>query len=420
MQINFCRNSQNLELNLLKSLIHFTFKSFSMKKITTLSSILGFAILTLGFFSCEKSGDVDPGLSIQFVDHYYTDAEYGILSQDLELPELPDNYIGFGNSFVRNAPPTLGRVLFYDKNLSKDRSVSCASCHKQELAFSDDEAFSRGIEGNQTDRNSLSLASFSNFQEYYSSALFSSTKFFWDERVETLHEQMMQTIPNNKEMGMDLAEMVERIKEKEYYQILYDKAFQEKEITVDNVLIAIESFVNSITSRQSKFDGGWNGFDSSRDFPNFTAAENIGKNLFRNNCASCHAFSIAPAFGSEFSNSKTVANNGLDLEYTDKGVGEFTEDPTDYGKFKIPGMRNIALTGPYMHDGRFSTLEEVVDFYNDGMADHPNLDEEFRNLDGSVKKLGLTDDEKSALVAFLHTLTDPSVLEDVKWSNPFK
>lgn len=393
-----------------------------MKKITTLCSIFILAILALGFYSCEKSPEFDPNHTITFVDHYYEDGDYETLQKSLNLPEFPHNYSGFGNSFARNAAPTLGRVLFYDKNLSKDGSVSCASCHKQELAFSDDVAFSRGVEGNVTDRNSLSLGAFASFQSYYGPKVFPNgvPRFFWDERVESLHEQMSQTIPNEKEMGMDLNELVERVKEQEFYQILYDKAFQEKHITVENVLFAISEFVNSIRSNASKFDGGYNGFDSSGDFANFTPQENLGKNLFRTNCAGCHAFSIHQNFGSEFGNATSVACNGLDKDYEDKGVGEFTQSVSDYGKFKIPGLKNIALTYPYMHDGRFETLEEVVDFYSEGIADHANLHSKLRNEDGSVKNLNLTEDEKAALLAFLHTLTDEQMIVEEKWSNPFK
>lgn len=394
-----------------------------MKKITTLCLILFTFLAVFNWTSCTS--DID-SRDLTIIQHgpYYSVEDWEILSAKLDLPELPDSYNGFGNSFSQNAIPTLGRVLFYDKNLSKDRSVSCASCHEQSLAFSDDEAFSRGIEDRRTDRNSLPLGSFEDFQQSYNSSVFDRDgRFFWDERVGTLHEQMEQTIPNAKEMGLTLEEMQIRLRDLDYIRVLYRKAFKQEVIQVENVLEAISQFVNSIKSTSSRFDGGFGqgfGVDPYVAFSNFTQQENLGKQLFLDNCGHCHAFSLSTHLINQFQNLQSRANNGLDLVYADKGVGEQTNAPEDDGVFKIPGLRNVELTGPYMHDGRFETLEEVVEHYSTGIKDHENLDERLRHLDGSVMNRNFSDTEKDAIVAFLKTLTDYRITEEIKWSDPFK
>lgn len=394
-----------------------------MKKITTFSFSIFAFLLALFFVSCEKEID-SRDLSHLQQGPYYSAEDWSVISASLNLPDLPYDYFGITNSFKTNAIPTLGRVLFYDKNLSKDRSVSCASCHKQELAFSDDVAFSRGIENRQTDRNSLALGSFEDFQSSYGAPIFKQDgRFFWDERVGTLHEQMEQTIPNAKEMGLGLDELHERLRDIDYVKVLYRKAFSSEIITMDNILLSISQFINSISSRNSPFDREFGfGFsvEVSEPFPGFTPQENLGKELFLEKCGHCHAFSLSMTLANQFQNTKTSANNGLDKNYSDRGVGAITNNPEDYGVFKIPGLRNIELTGPYMHDGRFETLEEVVEFYSSGVQLHDNLDERLTNLDGTPHRTNFTEEEKAAVVAFLKTLTDETITKEVRWSDPFK
>ena len=163
-----------------------------------------------------------------------------------------------------------------------------------------------------------------------------------------------------------------------------------------------------MVSYEAKYDVG-----VASNFSNFTPQENLGRQLFngRGNCNACHR---TDAFVAEES-----TNNGLDAVTTDAGLGGITGNPADNGKFKVPSLRNIEVTGPYMHDGRFSTLAEVVEFYNSGVQSHPNLDPRLRTPNGQPRRLNLTNTEKAALVAFLQTLTDDSFIHDPKFSNPF-
>src|SRR6185503_444643 len=181
-----------------------------------------------------------------------------------------------------------------------------------------------------------------------------------------------------------------------------------------------EHFMNSIISNLSKFDvASSHTFNppAGNPWPEFSASENEGKLLFTTNCVSCHAqgLEVLTSFSEK---SIRSANNGLDLVYTDKGAGTFDPSPSALAIFKVPGLRNIELTAPYMHDGRFQTLEEVVNFYSDGIQEHPNLNPLLKE-NGHAKKFNFTASEKTALVDFLKTLTDNSMTQQVKWSDPF-
>ncbi|MEO6132066.1 MAG: cytochrome c peroxidase [Saprospiraceae bacterium] len=351
---------------------------------------------------------------------YYSQQEYQVLSSTLNLPSTPFNYNKFEFESKRSdAISTLGRVLFYDKNLSKDNSVSCGSCHQQNLAFADREALSKGIENRSTNRNSLSLGAFRSFGDYSSDP---ETTLFWDGRVKNLHDQMIQTIRNPKEMGMELRDVVAKIKDLEYYKILAQKAFFNENLNEELVLNALEGFMTSINSSTSKFDiiSQQNNFNLATNWSGLNQQENLGKNIFTSNCIGCHSQGIDNfAFGSPVGSLVLrSANNGLDLVYTDKGEGEINPAPDALAIFKIPGLRNIALTAPYMHDGRFANLEQVVDFYSTGIQDHPNLNDLLKS-DGHPKKFNFTGGEKDALIQFLNALTDNTMINEVKWSDPF-
>ncbi|MBK9981909.1 MAG: hypothetical protein IPP15_05705 [Saprospiraceae bacterium] len=348
---------------------------------------------------------------------YYSPAEYELLSKTLNLPSTPFSYNQF--TFENNkadAVATLGRVLFYDKNLSSDNSVSCASCHKQQLGFADDRSFSKGIENRSTARNTLSLGAFRSFGDYSSDP---QTSLFWDGRVKTLHDQMIQTIRNPNEMGLEMSDVVAKIKDLDYYKILAQKAFFDENLNEELVLFALESFMTSINSNHSKFDviGSNNpmGMDGT-PWPGFSDQENLGKNIFIANCMTCHSQGLNTFFSNTTLRS---ANNGLELNYADKGEGDHNPSPEAIAIFKIPGLRNIAVTAPYMHDGRFASLEAVVDFYSTGIQDHPNLNPLLKDADGHPKKFNFTGAEKDALVQFLNTLTDNTMRNEEKWSDPF-
>lgn len=365
----------------------------------------------IGFLpSCESD-------KVVTTTQYYTPAEYELLSQTLNLPSTPYSYSQFAfENNKQDAVATLGRVLFYDKNLSSDNSVSCGSCHKQQLGFADDKSFSKGVENRSTARNTLSLGAFRSFGDYSSDP---ETNLFWDGRVKTLHDQMIQTIRNPNEMGLEMSDVVAKIKNLDYYKILAQKAFFNENLSEELVLFALESFMTSINSQHSRFDviGSNNpfGLDGS-PWPGFNDQENLGKRIFVENCISCHNQGL----NSNISNTiLRSANNGLELNYEDKGEGEHNPSPEALAIFKIPGLRNIALTAPYMHDGRFASLEQVVDFYSTGIQDHPNLNPLLKDANGHAKKFNFTGGEKDALIKFLNTLTDNTMTNEVKWSDPF-
>ncbi len=331
------------------------------------------------------------------------------------------NQFGFGfnpqNPQITNPGATLGRVLFYDPQLSLNNSIACASCHKQELAFSDGVASSKGFAGKSTPRNSMAIlnAGFNN-------------NLFWDSRESSVKGLVTRPIQNHIEMGVEEMQRLEKkLAKVDFYPDLFQAAFGDSRITEDRIASALSQFVSSITTTNSKFDQ-----ESANNFAGFTTLETMGKDLFfsaRTNCSRCHAapnFSAPDFVGGEYGSGggsfeggfgngqdlKGGANNGLDVKYSDPGIG--------HDKFRIPSLRNIALTGPYMHDGRFKTLDEVIEHYSTGIAANTNLDKNLRNADGSPLHPNLNALEKKALIAFLHTLTDETLLTEVKYSNPFK
>jgi cytochrome c peroxidase len=297
---------------------------------------------------------------------------------------------------------TLGRVLFYDTRLSANNTVSCGSCHVQKNAFVDPNRFSKGFGGKRTDRHAMSLVNL----RY---AL--RGRFFWDERARSLEEAVLVPIQSKVEMGQDLTRLVEALARDEKYPELFKKAFGDGKVTPDRVGKALAQFLRSLVSCRSKYDEGLAKVTSARDdFPNFTVRQNRGKALFLSNCAVCHL----PGQGAHFS-MIVPANNGLDADHkgADGGVGDVTLNGREIGLFKSPSLRNVEHTAPYMHDGRFDTLEKVIDHYSKGVQAHPTLDPRMR-------RLNFTDSEKAALIAFLKTLTDQKFLTDPKFSDPFR
>lgn len=376
-----------------------------------------------------------PACKSDFNYYYYNEEQTRVLAEYLNLPELPDDYTVNLPSHLANAglfaraverdKAVLGRVLFYDKKLSKDGTVSCASCHKQDLAFSDDKALSDGVYERSTARNSFALGSVANFSAYYGTDLNGSNalRFFWDNRAETAQDQSRSSMTNPDEMDMSMHDITAMVESQPYYAPLFEKAFGSTEVTEGKVLEAVANFVNAMGSYQSKFDqeasrsngtftGGFGNVIYESQFSGFTAAENRGKALYNANCSSCHSGNMGrPVL--------QLANNGLDLNPTDLGVGGISGRVTEEGAFKVPTLRNVALTAPYMHDGRFATLEDVVEFYNTGIQNHPNLHPDLKQA-GQAKKMNFSAAQKEDLIAFLHTLTDDRLLEDKKFSNPFK
>jgi len=358
-------------------------------------------------FSCHKpeEGEETPPPAAPPEPHL-PETPYDYLSftlpPDFSLPPLSLTQPYPADNPTTNAGAALGRVLFYDRRLSLNQGVSCGSCHRQENGFADPAALSKGFNGGLTDRNSMALAN----PRFY-------TRLFWDLRANSLEQQALMPIQHPVEMGMDLTLMVERLRQTGYYPPLFQQAFGSEEITADRVAKALAQFVRSMYTYRSRYDIG-----KTNGFADFTPQETMGRNLFMGgtiSCNFCHG-------GANFQNNQAL-NNGLDSVYTDNGLGAINGDAGDLGKFKPPTLRNIALTAPYMHDGRFATLEEVVDFYDSGVQHHPNLDDRLAanaTTGGPPRRLHLSPEQKAALVAFLKTLTDETFIHDDKFSDPFE
>ena len=303
------------------------------------------------------------------------------------------------SNVTTNAGATLGRVLFYDRRLSVNDRVSCSSCHQQQFAFSDTARLSRGFAGDITSRHSMGLAN----ARFYANA-----RFFWDERAASLEAQVLQPIQDATEMGMTLPNVIAKLSATTYYPALFTAAFGSGDITSDRVSLALAQFVRSLVSMHSKFDRAF-GVNGVPNFAaTFTAQELAGQDLFngRAGCARCH--------GTNAHISDNTHNTGLDATITDVGAGN--------GRFKAPSLRNIAVRAPYMHDGRFQTLEQVIAFYDSGVQNNPGLDNRLRGGaggNGPPLRLNLSVAERASLVAFLGTMTDTTFLTDVKFSNPF-
>ncbi|MCP5027850.1 MAG: c-type cytochrome [Actinomycetia bacterium] len=307
---------------------------------------------------------------------------------------------------------TLGRVLFYDVNFSRGRSVSCGSCHLQSSSFTDSTRFSLGVDG-FTRRNSMSLAN---------AAFNISGRYFWDERAATLEEQVVQPFADPTEMALTLDEVAIRAAAMAYYPALFEAAFGDPEVTGDRIGRALAQFVRSMISVNSSYDEGRARVDSGLEpFPTFTDEENRGKTLFTTfradggaGCAACHTSEA------QLAGQAGPQNNGLDaLSLTDLGVFETTGDPAHLGAFRVPSLRNVEVTAPYMHDSRFRTLDEVIDHYNEGVQPHQNLAGSLQDPEGGPQRLGLSEADQAALVAFLETLTDRTFLTDERFRNPF-
>lgn len=248
-------------------------------------------------------------------------------------------------------------------------------------------------------------------------------RFFWDERASTLEEQVLMPFQDPVEMGMTLEQVVSKVREQPYYPELFANAFGSQEVNADRISKALAQFVRSIVSYSSKYDQGRAlAATPGANFQNFTAQENLGKNIFfqtiPNGGGACFGCHTTEAF---ISANPGPQNNGLDAaSTTDLGAGGVFNNPIFVGRFKTTSLRNIELTAPYMHDGRFKTLEEVVEHYNSGIKNHPTLSPALTDANGNPVRLNLTTTQKSALVAFLKTLTDNSVSTDPKWSDPFR
>jgi cytochrome c peroxidase len=292
----------------------------------------------------------------------------------------------------------LGRHLFHDPRLSSDGTISCASCHLQEHAFSNGgHAFSMNASGTHTRRNTMPLFNL----VWYDT-------FGWDGRAATLEEQVIHAM--HDEMASNMDEALQRVADDPIYQELYGAAYGTPTGDGSQAVHAISQFLGTLVSYQSKYDRVLVGEDrfSPDEYDGFVLVNDQSMG----NCLHCH-ITDAHALGT----SGGFGNNGLDPLYTDPGRAALSLDPKDHGRFRIPSLRNVTVTAPYMHDGRFNTLEEVLDHYSEGVHPGPHLDN--RMISRPITAPLLTHDERRKIIAFLHTLTDSAFISDPAFSDPF-
>jgi cytochrome c peroxidase len=372
-----------------------------------LSSFTFFASMLILAMSCTKETPpykYQSKLNLPASADNYTRPELGSTSRNQAVQQR------LAEKGVTDQGATLGRVLFYDPILSRTNTVSCASCHHQSAGFADVNQFSKGFDGELTSRNASSIANLYNYEA-----------FFWDGRETDLNRMAVAPISNHIEMGLDQPDvLVRKLRAAEYYEPLFTKAFGTSGITEAKIGHALAQFLHSIITEKAPTDqlngGGWSQPSNvATVFPD--SKVQLGAELFfENDCGSCHVRS----FRNDFMNNEMsiFANIGLDIISADPGLllnGQATH------LFKVPDLHNVALTAPYMHDGRFKTLREVVDHYSDNIQASPQLSWELNNpVNGSPKRLNLSDTQKEALVAFLEQFTDSSLANDPKFSNPFE
>ncbi len=392
-----------------------------MKKYVFLVSIL--------FVSCASDEDVYTEIPEETIDTptIPTDTDVnGINMSDYftinfsslpnySNPEYPIHYVNVvgdnnepANNQATDTGAILGRILFFDKQLSINDAVSCASCHDQTIAFTDNNQFSTGFDGvNVTGAHSMRLLN---------ARFYEGESFFWDKRAATLEDQTTEPIINSVEMGFDasnggLNALITKMNAIAYYPALFELAFGDGTITEGRIQQALAQYIRCMVSTNSRFDDAFvqnfnpnvPGNGINQNFLQLSAEENLGKQIFTTNqgginCATCHQL---PTFALA-ANSRS---NGLD-------AGETII-------FKSPSLKNIATSAQFMHDGRFTSLLEVVEFYNSGIQNGPALDNRLRDQNGQPIRMNLTQAEKEALVAFMETFTDNTVVTDTKFSNPF-
>jgi len=341
---------------------------------------------------------------------------------DTQLVEFTAPFV-FGRFHIPKDNPLtiesvkLGRRLFYDPLLSKNNKVSCASCHKQSLAFTDGLVLSEGVSGKALSFNSMSLVNL----------MWGPKRFFWNGRANSLENQALQPIVHVDEMGSNLDELIGELNEIKAYQLLFEQAYGELNST--NIAKALANFQRTLISSNSRYDQFLRGEIS------LSEQEELGRKLFMahpdtkvslrgGNCIDCHSQFLTGGFASAFDG---FSNNGLDNDSDlAEGLYGLTKLEVHRGLFKAPTLRNIAVTAPYMHDGRFQTLEQVLAHYNGGIKRSKTLSPLIIEADNLVNRqtehisLNLAPDEAAAIIAFLHTLTDKSFLTNKAFSDPFK
>lgn len=356
-------------------------------------TVFCFFLLALSTLGCKKDPVEQPAV--------YDSTPYTLEYRDFPDPELPSD------NLPTKAGVQLGRMLFYEKLMSKDGSMSCADCHRQAQAFSDSLQFSIGVEKMPGKRQAMAVENLA----------WHKHGMFWDGRAPLVRDQALKPIQDPLEMNETLDNVVAKLQNQKQYRDQFIRAFGSDLITSDKIGLAIEQFEFTMISNNAKYDQ-W-----KRGQATLTDSEERGRKLFftefdpigqkkGGECFHCHG-------GFNFTNDDYM-NNGLDADADQKDAGRMkvTNDPNDKAKFKVPSLRNVALTAPYMHDGRFKTLEEVIDHYNTGAKNSSTV--EFL-LQYNLQPGGLTlnAQDKADLIAFLKTLTDSGFLTDASFQSPF-
>ncbi|MEQ1751953.1 MAG: cytochrome c peroxidase [Prosthecobacter sp.] len=327
-----------------------------------------------------------PKLTPLYLPEKFTPFKFTMGAQ-FPMPALPND-----NPLIEERVE-LGRLLFHEKALSRDGTISCASCHDQAAALSDPRRFSIGVAGGIGDRNAMPLFNLAWKRE-----------FFWDGRAPSLRTQVLIPIQDHREMDESLDNVVKKLVKMETYGPAFERAFGSPEITTEKIGLAVENFLLTLTSHDSKFDRSMRGEeklsdDEKRGFELFMTEREPRMGSMGGDCFHCHG-------GALFTDHQ-FRNNGLEISAADLGRFKVTQASIDRGAFATPSLRNIVLTAPYMHDGRFTTLEEVLEHYSVGVFRTETLDPNLaKHPNGG---LHLTKDDKSAIIAFLKALTDSRV-----------
>jgi cytochrome c peroxidase len=355
-----------------------------------------FLFILTGLFACSKTPE---------------DAPTTPQTAEKPLFSVPSNFpkpvYALEKNAITEAGFVLGRTLFYDGTLSRDGTIACGECHRQEYAFTHHQHdVSHGIDNQLGERNAPAIQNMAWRKE-----------FFWDGGVHDLDLVPVAAIESPLEMDEKLGNVLEKLKKTEKYPALFEKAYGSKEITSAKFLKALSQFMLALTSSNAKFDK----YQRNEAGGALTADETEGMKLFEQKCGTCHS--------GTFFTDQTYRNNGLRLEVTrqvlvngkleikrfdDKGRYRITQNDSDLYKFKVPSLRNVAVTRPYMHDGRFWTLEEVLNHYSENMIDNGYVDNALKT--NGKAGLKLTDEEKRKIIVFLNTLTDRNLLLDPKFS----
>lgn len=357
------------------------------------TSVLAFLALMTSI-SCKKD-------NITTVEPTHDTSPYNLIFGNFPPPPIASD------NLLTEQTVLLGRMLFYETKLSGDNTIACASCHRQEHAFTDTARFSTGILGFTGHRQAMAAFNLA----------WHNRGFFWDGRANLLRNQSLMPIQDSLEMHETLPNVVQKLQADAMYRDQFIRAFGSDEITAERISLALEQFMNSIVSVNSKYDRYLAGIET------LTPSEERGRELFFTefnpffpdssgaDCAHCHS-------GFNFADN-SYKNNGLDeaADQDDKGHEFVTGNPNDRAKFKVTSLRNIALTAPYMHDGRFKSLEEVIDHYDHGLKASPTLDLALEQT--RPTGLMLSAQDKQDLIAFLHTLTDSDLMANPAYATPF-